>query len=431
MPTDPNSAIIVRPLETDNEIEQLFRLGIESFAPHAPVESNVNGWRESVTRAPGFRHSHLRGAFREGGYLGGYLFYERWMHVGSSRLLTGCISTVVTRPEHRRQGVATALLNDAIAYARARRYDLLLLDGIAGFYHRFGFVDVLDMTEHRMAVEQILAQPASPYTVREATMDDARAMLDLYHRHYGRYVGSFERSLAEQEHDLRGRLRGRAPALAVSPEGKVRGYLFLGRYSPRSSAIEVAADDWPAALALAQHQARLASGPPIVSGTESPDAPPGKAVLCWPLPPDSPIYYLLAEHLEIDSRTHNHPNAGWMARVVSPSGLAEAMDVAWNERWRSRQPKWSGVMTLSVDGPDQGDFTLELTAEGVRRIAVSQAPAPVVRLTQQALVQLVFGYRPVAWLARQPGQSIPGELVPVLDVLFPVSQAWVAGTDSF
>jgi predicted GNAT family acetyltransferase len=35
---------------------------------------------------------------------------ERAMQVGTARLLTGCIGAVVTYPDHRHQGVATALM---------------------------------------------------------------------------------------------------------------------------------------------------------------------------------------------------------------------------------------------------------------------------------------------------------------------------------
>lgn len=95
MAINPRQAIVVRPLENGDESDQLFGLGIETFAPGIPVETNAAGWRETVARAPGFHPSHVRGAFRNGVFLGGYFFHERWMRVGASRLLTGCISGVV------------------------------------------------------------------------------------------------------------------------------------------------------------------------------------------------------------------------------------------------------------------------------------------------------------------------------------------------
>ena len=63
------------------------------------------------------------------------------MHVGTARLLTGCIGAVVTYPDHRHLGVATALMHDALAYAQSHHYALLLLDGIPKFYYRYGYDD--------------------------------------------------------------------------------------------------------------------------------------------------------------------------------------------------------------------------------------------------------------------------------------------------
>jgi hypothetical protein len=45
--------------------------------------------------------------------------------------------------------------------------------------------------------------------------------------------------------------------------------------------------------------------------------------------------------------------------------------------------------------------------------------------------QLIFGFRPVSWALLQPGQHYRAELIPLLNVLFPLSQAWVAGSDFF
>ncbi|MGQ9676993.1 MAG: hypothetical protein ACUVX1_15130 [Chloroflexota bacterium] len=74
---NPRQAIVVRPLENGDELDQLFRLGAEIFVPGIPVETKAARWCETVTRAPAFHHSHVRGAFRNGVLLGGYFFYER------------------------------------------------------------------------------------------------------------------------------------------------------------------------------------------------------------------------------------------------------------------------------------------------------------------------------------------------------------------
>lgn len=103
----------------------------------------------------------MHSAYRDGKQLGGYRIYERVLRVGSARLVTGCIGGVYTRPEVRNQGVATALMHDAIAYVQAHEYPLLLLNGIPKFYHRYGFCDVYDLSTQELDRQTVLALPES------------------------------------------------------------------------------------------------------------------------------------------------------------------------------------------------------------------------------------------------------------------------------
>ena len=52
-------------------------------------------------------------------------------------------------------------------------------------------------------------------------------------------------------------------------------------------------------------------------------------------------------------------------------------------------------------------------------------------MSQQVFTQLLFGYRPISWAAKQPGQTIPEDLHGILDILFGKTQAWIAGSDAF
>ena len=106
---------------------------------------------------------------------------------------------------------------------------------------------------------------------------------------------------------------------------------------------------------------------------------------------------------------------------------------------------YSGTLTLHIAADaatDQqgGTCTLELapgrltlaaagTGDGADASA-QPADAPV-RLLPGAFTQLLFGSRPVWWLAEQPGNDIPDPARPLLDALFPAEPAWIAATDGF
>ena len=98
------------------------------------------------------------------------------------------------------------------------------------------------------------------------------------------------------------------------------------------------------------------------------------------------------------------------------------------DRWQKQQSGWTGVLALVVD---ENRCALELSLSGMRLVDRLSEEEREVRFSQQVFTQLVFGFRPVSWAALQAGQHVPDELVPILDVLFPHKQSWIAGSDNF
>ncbi len=423
---DPES-LEIRPPETDAESEALFHLAAATFIRTSPSAVAAADWRRFLETAPWFHPSNARGAFLGRTYLGGYLIEERTLCIGPARLRAGCIGAVVTHPDHRRRGIGSALMRDALSYARSRGHALLLLNGAAGFYDPFGFIDVFDATEHAISRAEILAQPPPAVEVRPATADDAPAMLDLYHRHHGPYAGRFDRTLDAQQHQLRFAptvdpaayyLRdglSYTPPVVVVVDGAVRGYLVHPWGALASFGAEVAADSWPAALALAQHHARRLDAMP-----EPPDD------LRWPLPPDAPTYYHLADHLTLRSQAVHRPHAGWMASLVDVEATVRAVLSSCAERDRARPAGWSGILALAVVDQRWG---VAIRPEGIDLGAEVPDGAPVLRLDTAALAQLLFGFRPISHFHGRPGVSVPEELLPLLRLLFEPRSPWIAPTD--
>lgn len=394
--------IIIRSAETPAELHAFFRLAAETFALNAL--HSATRWQQHVECAPDYVPGQVRCAFVATTLVGGYILYERSMRVGFVTIPTGCFASLVTHPDWRGCGVATALMHDALARAIERRLGLILLDGIAGFYGRFGYVDVLDTTRHITNRAHLAAMPRSPYTVRPATLDDAPVLRDLYEQHYAGYCGSFVRTIARQRHDLALRLEENPPCLAYDDDGQACGYLILPSRAPGNRAIEAAADNWHAALALLQYHASIARE---------------AAEIDWSLPPDSPTFYALADHLNLTSRSVHHPDEGWMARSAHLLTLLDCIRPLLDARRRS-----SGGAA----------FQLQIRDADVSLIVGEEANAPdlpTVALTPQALVQLLFGFRPAHWIARSPGMRIAPTILPTLDAIFPTGHAWIAGSDAF
>jgi len=412
MPVEP---ITVRVLETDAEHAAFYHLAASTFAQSRPPEVAGPDWRRYNEGDPRAAGTSVWGAFRDGTLLGGCIVYQRLLRMPPAELRTACIGAVVTGEEYRKQGVARAVLDEVISSATAGGCSLLLLDGIAHFYNQWGFVDVVDMPVHSIERAHILDLPQGACSLRPATVEDAPAMVDLYTRHFGPYDGSFERTVALQEHRLRHQSAESLTMMIVGPEGETQGY-FLGHASHPQYGLEIAAETWPAALAALHHHARLLEGQ---------DEPP--SVVKWLVPMRSRLFYLLVDRLWIVSETRSHRNAGWMARTANIPNLFAALLPCWSEQWRRAGPRWHGRLTLDVEGER---VTLELSDDGARPAKGGGSEATV-RLSQAVFTQLLWGFRPVSWAAAQPDQHLPPELVPALEALFAPSEAWIPWSDSF
>ena len=420
------SSLVVRPLKSSDEYDWQFQLTAQAFGEKERTSAeSVQRWRSYITNLPEFRPEQLRGAFRDGEQVGGYILYERVLRMGVANIPTGCISVVVTHPEHRQLGVATVMMQDAIRFARAHGHALLFLDGIAKFYHRFGYTDVIDLAMVDVQLDAVLAQPPSPYTIRSATPDDAEGVLSLYQRHYYAYTGSFARSLEHQRYYLR--FHDEA-VLAVGPNGEIHGYLA---YIEGNMGSEMAADDWESILALLQHHAQL------VKGTDD------VVTLRYRLPSTSAMVQLMIEHLEVPDTAHwripamewavkseayHHKDAGWMARFVHLPTFMRAMLPELQARWRRSLASWSGTLRLVV-----GEEVSTIRIDG-NELLLNDDPATTaqtIRFTPQAFTQLAFGYHPVEWAARSEQNDVTADILVALSLLFPPGHGWIARSDWF
>ena len=411
---------VIRSPETADEIDTYFRLNAETFRPDEDTLLVASRRRRMIVLDPDFQRIQLRSAFYGRIYIGSCGIQERWLSLEQSRLHVGCIGGVVTHPDYRHQGVATALMQDALNIAGQKHYDLLLLHGIPDYYKQHGYIDVFeDMPRHFIERSLIPNQPVEAYSVRIAEAQDAPALLALYQEHYGTSLCTFAptRTLERQVHYLENWFQENIPLLALNTEGKAEGYLLLSRRGGQLYAYEAAANTWPAVLALLQYNHLLLEAEADVSSE-----------LFWPLPPTDLTCYLLADHLPLRSEMESYPNGDWMARLVSFPNTVRSLLPTWQARWRQQNLPWAGVLTLVVD--EQSCF-LELSPRNIRPVEEPGNDERRVELSPPVFTQLALGFRPVSWAAAQAGQNIPADVLPVLDVLFPCKPTWIAGSDYF
>ncbi|GHO42367.1 GNAT family N-acetyltransferase [Ktedonospora formicarum] len=425
-----SSPIVVRPLATQKEIEQQYIWADQAFS-QAPDPENARQWSQVAITRPDFRALQLRGAFRDDTQRGGYILGESILRIGEARISTGCIGMVVADPEARKQGIASAMMHDAIQFAQEQGHSLLLLDGIPKFYYRFGYTDIFDVSTYAINRAAILARPASTHTVRRATSEDAQTIRDLYTRRLGHYTGGFERSTGVQEFLLRNRFSKNVVLLATSPTGVVEGYLISSREPDKTQVVEVAADTWAAQLALMQEHARLSTG-----GEEP-------ATHTYHLPPTSTELYRAIDNLEVPdtsqwrhpaeeggirSSQYHHRFAGWMGRFVHLPTFFNALKPELQARWQRSLANWSGELHFVI-----GDESITLSiAGGELDISTNVSSETITfQCSPQNFIQLVFGYRPLSWVLAQHPQALPVAAQSALEILFPAGDPWISFSDWF
>jgi predicted N-acetyltransferase YhbS len=425
-----SSSVIVRPLASTTGYELHFQFADQEFSPD-PSPASARYVQQVNTTRPEFRPEQLRGAFRNGEQVGSYIIYEWVLRMGAARLATGCIGGVVTYAAYRNQGVATALMHDAIDYAHTHHLALLLLDGIPKFYHRFGYSDVFDQSIQEIDHTAILAQPESTHTVRAATPEDAASVLTLYERHYGPFSGSFTRTMEQQIHRLQYRPSDNPLWLAVHPGGRPEGYMALRGGAYRSKASELAVDNWVAARALLRHHAQLLEGPAAPT------------TLQYLVPPSAPILQEMIDHLEVPDTSHwqhpadewvlrsqslHHRDAGWMARLVDLPTVAQAMLPEWQERWRRSLAYWSGNLLFTAGDES---FILHVDGSELRLVNSGIDASEVIQLTSELFTQVLFGYRSIASAIHEHATFMRDDVLSVLNVLFPTGHSWIPASDWF
>jgi GNAT superfamily N-acetyltransferase len=424
--------IIVRPVATNAEHDRQFYLSNIAFSDN-PSPDDTAFWQEYATTLPYYHPERIRGAFRGAQMLGGYEIFEREMHMGEARLLTGCIGSVNTDPEQRMQGVASALMHDAIAYAREKHYALLYLDGIPKFYYRFGYSDVFEVTYQTLDRSAVLAQPPSIYTVRPATLEDAEGVLALYQEQQYPFTSSFTRTLEIEQHYLRHRSAENPFLLAFDTNNKVRGLLSLRKAPDRHISDELISHDWQATLALLHYHADQ-----FAENEESP------TTLRYRLPTEHRVLYEIIAHLQIPqiadrqdpnlfgailSQTYHHRHTGWMARIIDLPTLVQSCLPEWQARWRKSLANWSGVLSFAIDGEP---FSLDIEDAQLTLIdSADEQSDQFIHFSQQAFTQMLFGYRPVSWFLQDDETHLEPEVESALHILFPTGHTCIIRRDDF
>ncbi len=378
-------------------------------------------WCTRMRSDPNYKDAYTRTAISPAGALGAQLFLiDRTIRIESSSLRMGGIGGVGTEPVHRRQGLASRLMQDTISYMKEDGFDVSILFSIpADYYDRFGYMTVLPEYTTTIAGLTRLNSIRTLRTrlkTRKLAMKDLPHLPALYDKTYNEVTGSCIRSRHHwnwlSDHpDFNG--------IVVVDHEKIVGYALIRQETERLIVHEAGVEPSPRvhdALLRALARRSLAAGI-----TE----------LRLDLPQDLPFSRLCTLEHEAIQNVQVPRNRGGMAKVINLLSVMKKLERVFSERVRQSQYKDIDRM-IAID-TDTDSVLLHLHDGRVEaRPLDGNHPEPAdVAIPQAALTGLIFGLFYPAHIWEVWGRPMPPDVLSLLNVLFPKRYPQIAWIDHF
>jgi predicted acetyltransferase len=383
--------------------------------------SSLEARREFFTEHPRFTIRDVRVGELDGELVSLLVLYplQAWVR-GHLVPVTG-IGSVGVSPEHRRRGVAEALLRATLRDMRQRGDGLSMLYAFrSDFYRKFGW-SLVERT-HMLAVPPT-ALPASGdlRQVRRMRAPDRRAVMELYDRHVRR-TGHFALARSPQWWDKRlWNFEGEWIVFEGRRRGQIEGYLQ----------VQVDAGDgwWKLVLTVNEFVAETPAAHRALWGyLNAQRDQTAEVVAC--VPADSLWLSQLSDAINLRGemklgvhRTAGHLGYGAMLRVVDVKTALEALPLA---------PHARGEVTLEVDDPQlpQNSRAWRVTARDGRLQVRGEKSArggralPRLSLSVEMLAGLVAG-------SLSPVRAAEGGLIEDTRGAAEMVEPWFRGRPAF
>ncbi len=229
-----------------------------------------------------FRLRHGRVAVVDGRVVGYVRIFARTMLIAGTPVLVGGIGSVATHPDARSHGIATALLEDAIAEMhRSGMAASFLFTGIPGFYERVGYQIVREPSFTADAREVAGLADAGSWDVRPMSDADVPGVVALYRRAIAGSTGAIVRTARTWRDPQAWLDEDDGGCLVAVRDGVVSGYIRSRCRSYGHAVLEAECSPGQegaiAALLAAVGQRAVAHGERIIA--LAPDAHPLAAAL--------------------------------------------------------------------------------------------------------------------------------------------------------
>lgn len=385
----------VRAMKPD-EIKSVGK-GLARAFPHGDWQQE---WTQRYPQRPGYTPSMHRVGVLNNQVIAHALVESYTLRYGNARLRVAGIGKVYCDEAHRSKGYAAAVLRDALTYAIEHRAHLALLNGIRGYYGRFGFYPVFPRYHMTFDAHEAAALD-KPLSLREPMPREIPMIAALFERHWNGRV-SFLRSPESWIWRVMGGDDNCQTWIVAEGDGSPQGYIAGRDFA--SPDVELVANTAPAALTLLS-----------ICGQLAVDA--GHSVVRWLMPPDDALIAFAQQILPISLSAAYEPDGGWMARVIDAQGLVDAL-----------LPEITAQARMLLSDLSAEKLSISPKPQGVEIRIRGQSAAHTV-LSQHDFIQLLFGSLSAATLGLRDGLS--ADSIYLLQALFPPRVAALGAWDWF
>ena len=381
---------VIRTVQTDEEFTSASQLAGESFAggDRNVYERSVADWQR-FRQQPGFTYDKQFILIADGQVVSHAIFDLYTLQYGRARIEMAGVGAVCTQIRYQGRGYNAAVMRACVEDMHRRGVPLTMLNGIAGYYHRFGYSAMIPDYIIEIEAAQALKLDA-PLTVREMLPDDLPQLQALYARHWLEKRPTLSRPPEVWAWQLRV-IPPRQAEVVVDSTGRVRGYL-AGR-GATSTVTEVVADDVEAAQTLLAAAGRRYKEQ-------------GETAIRWCVPPDDAFVHYARQVADVTLHTEYSLNAGWMGCIVDGERLLAALAPEFRARAGD-------------------DAAVTWTEDGRIRIGSRQDEQVVCVVSQKDFLQLLSGALAPDALA------LDSAITALLDTLFQARPMMVGPWDWF
>jgi len=325
------------------------------------------------------------------------------MYVGRALLRMAGIAGVCTDPEFRNKGYNRRLFADALDFMAREGYEISILYGIPGYYHRYGYREV--MARHLVTAPAPDGQMARPkWKSASVSKSDMKEICALYNAQARFRDGNCVRkSMVPPENGLK----------ITDDKGRIAGYAAWREHDGAIEVREAAARD-------------AAAGRELLTAIEHLAFARAADRLSVDLPPGYPLSEAMSGGRCVYRKAYRR-NRGCMGRVISMAGLVKAMRPEWAHLVsRSEFARADFELRLKI-----GDDTLQISnAPSGLKATLGAAPAWS-RTTPERFIQMVLGYRAAGALADESNVRFSKKDMRLIEVLFPERNAHILAPDRF